>query len=193
MERKNGSERDKLFKRYPISSIVLYDGVTILHYVLGGFGITLAYSFFDYSYIFGAVYLAFALFQMYVWMPLLVCPSCVYHRMEDGRCISGLNRLSKRSAEEKPLEEFENRAKGILSPNNLYMAALIIPIIAIIPGLIIDFDLLVLGLLIAVVLLMLFRIFVIFPKIACVHCMARYRCPNARSMGLGEKKDQNQS
>ncbi|MGA1793415.1 MAG: hypothetical protein ACMUHM_05645, partial [Thermoplasmatota archaeon] len=179
---------DKLYKRYPISSIFLYDGVTILHYVLGGFGITFAYSFFDYSYIFGAVYLAFALFQMYVWMPLLVCPSCVYFRMEDGRCISGLNQLSRRSADEKPLEDFEKRAKGILSPNNLYMAALIIPIVAIIPGLVIDFDLLVLGILISVVLLMLFRIFVIFPKVACVHCMARYRCPNARQMGLGEEK-----
>ncbi|MGA1873640.1 MAG: hypothetical protein ACMUHY_08195 [Thermoplasmatota archaeon] len=184
MDKGNEDNELKLHVRYPISSIVLYDGITILHYLLGGFGITLAYSFFDYSFIFGAVYLAFALFQMYVWMPLVVCPSCVYHRMEDGRCISGLNRISMRSADERPLEDFDRRAKGILSPNNLYIAALIVPIIAMVPGLIIDPGMIVLVILISTIVLLVFRIFVIFPKIACVHCMARYRCPNARQMGL---------
>ncbi len=32
--------------------------------------------------------------------------------------------------------------------------------------------------------LMLFRVFVIFKKVACVHCMAKKRCPNAIAMGL---------
>jgi hypothetical protein len=29
-----------------------------------------------------------------------------------------------------------------------------------------------------------FRVFVIFKKVACVHCMAKKRCPNAIAMGL---------
>ncbi|MFW3145914.1 MAG: hypothetical protein ACMUIE_03790 [Thermoplasmatota archaeon] len=183
---RKGSEQE-LYKSYPLSSIILYDGITIVHYILGGLGITIAYSFFEYSYIIGLVYFTFAMIQMYVLMPITVCPSCVYHRMKEGICISGLNKISRGSVMERPLEEFEKRSKGILSPNNLYMAALIIPVPAIIPGLIIDFQFLPFLLLTAVVLLMLFRILVIFPKIACIHCMARYRCPNARQMGLDLK------
>jgi hypothetical protein len=166
-------DSNSLYKRYPISSIFLYDGVTILHYLLGGLGITLAYSFVQLSYLIGMVYFSFALIQMYVLMPVIVCPSCVYHRIEEGRCISGLNKMSRRYIKEKPLEEFENRAKGFFSPNILYMGALILPIIVIIPGLIINFKYSTLGIMISIILLMLLRIFVIFPKIACVHCLAR--------------------
>jgi hypothetical protein len=36
----------------------------------------------------------------------------------------------------------------------------------------------------AVLGLMLFRVFYVFRKVACVHCMAKRRCPNAKSMGL---------
>jgi hypothetical protein len=183
----NGGKRAELFSRYPISDLILYDGVTVLHYLFGGLGITLAYSFVRWSFMLGAVYLLFALFQMYVLMPLMVCPSCVYHRMEDGRCISGLNRISRRSAKEKPLQAFPNRSKGILSPNNLYMASLILPILAIIPGLIIDFSFILLGILLGVVILLLFRFFVIFPRIACIHCSAKFRCPNAEKMGVRDK------
>jgi ABC-type nitrate/sulfonate/bicarbonate transport system permease component len=61
---------------------------------------------------------------------------------------------------------------------------LIIPIIAIIPALILNFSLLVLTILLIVVGLLLFRFFVIFTKIACVHCRAKNVCPQARSMGL---------
>jgi hypothetical protein len=35
-----------------------------------------------------------------------------------------------------------------------------------------------------VVGLLLYRFFVIFPKIACVHCSVKNICPNAEAMGL---------
>jgi hypothetical protein len=38
----------------------------------------------------------------------------------------------------------------------------------------------------AVLALLLFRFFVIFPKVACVHCYAKNRCPNAIKMGMAE-------
>ena len=52
--------------------------------------------------------------------------------------------------------------------NNLYMAGLVIPIIAVIPALVIG--------------LFVFRFFVIFPRIACVHCRAKKIYPQAQSM-----------
>jgi hypothetical protein len=35
--------------------------------------------------------------------------------------------------------------------------------------------------------LLLFRFFVVFMKIACVHCRAQNICPQAQSMGFGKK------
>jgi hypothetical protein len=59
---------------------------------------------------------------------------------------------------------------------------LVIPIIAMIPALVINFSFLVLAILLIVVGLLLFRFFVIFTKIACVHCRAKKICPQAQSM-----------
>jgi hypothetical protein len=53
-----------------------------------------------------------------------------------------------------------------------------------IPALILNFSLVLLTILLAVVGLLLYRFFVIFPKIACVHCSAKNLCPNAQAMGL---------
>ena len=77
----------------------------------------------------------------------------------------------------------------IASPisNNLYIAALVIPIIAMVPALIINFSFILLAILIALVGLLLFRFFVIFTKIACVHCRAQNICPQAKSMGFGSR------
>ena len=87
-------------------------------------------------------------------------------------------------AKEGDLRDFSKRAKGLLSHNNLYMAALFIPIIAMIPALILAFSPTVLGMLLTVLALLLFRFFVVFPKTACIHCAAKYKCPNAQAMGL---------
>ena len=77
------SDRD-LYIRYPVSSLFIYNGVTALHFLLGGMGIALGYGFSSAAYVAGALYLAFAFGQMYVLMPLMVCRNCVYYRPENS-------------------------------------------------------------------------------------------------------------
>ena len=174
----------KLHTRYPISSILIYNGTTILHYLLGGIGIIIVYNFSLPAYTFGILYLAFSFVEMYVVMPLTVCPNCVYFRMENSVCISGLNVVSKKITKEGNSEDFPKRAEGLFCFNNLYVAALIIPIIVMIPGLILNFSFVLLAIFLLLVGLLLFRFFLIFPKIACLHCYAKYRCPQAAAMGV---------
>ena len=181
------SEKTKarLYTRYPLSSVLIYNGSTILHFLLGGIGIALGYSFSSWAgYTFGAVYLMFAFAEMYVLMPLRVCPNCVYYKAQDSLCISGLNVISKRIAQAGDPKNLARRAEGLLCPNNLYMASLIVPIIAIIPALIVNFSITLLGIFVALVGLLLFRFFVIFPKLACLHCAAKFKCPQAGAMGV---------
>jgi hypothetical protein len=152
---------------------------------LGGIGIALGYNFSSWAgYTFGVLYLAFSFVEMYVLMPLTVCPRCVYYRAKDSLCISGLNVISKRIAQEGDPKDFAKRAEGLFCPNNLYMAFLITPILAMIPALIVNFSFLLLIIFLAVVGLLLFRFFIIFPKIACLHCSAKYKCPQAGAMGV---------
>ncbi len=154
--------RAKLYKRYPTSSVLIYNGSTVLHFLLGGIGIVLGYEFSGIAYAFGILYFALAMAEMYVLMPLKVCPSCVYYRLDDSLCISGVNLVSRRIAKERDSAAFGDRAKGLLCPNNLYMAALGIPIIAMIPALVINFSFLLLAIVLIVVGLLLFRFFVVF-------------------------------
>jgi hypothetical protein len=175
----------ELYTQYPLSSLLIYNGATILHFLLGGIGIILGYSFSSWAgYAFGALYLTFSFAEMYVMMPLTVCPHCVYYRMENSLCISGLNVISKRVAKKGEPKDFPKRAEGLFCNNNLYMAALIVPITAMIPALILNFSFLLLAIFLAVVGLLLFRFFVIFPKIACVRCYAKYKCPQAEAMSV---------
>ena len=175
----------KLYTRYPLSSLLIYNGATILHFLLGGIGIILGYNFSSWAgYTFGTLYLAFSFVEMVVMMPLTVCPNCVYYRMQNSLCISGLNVISKKIAKEGDLKDFPNRAEGLFCNNNLYMAALVVPIIAMIPALILNFSFFLLVIFLGVVGLLLFRFFVIFPKIGCVHCSAKYKCPQAEAMGV---------
>jgi len=183
MSVKSGAKTN-IYTSYPLSSLLIYNGVTVVHYLLGGIGIMLGYNFSWAAYLLGFLYLAFAFVQMYVLMPLMVCPNCVYYRWEDSRCISGLNLVSKEVAREGDVKDFATRAEGLLCHNNLYMAAKILPIVAMIPSLILNFSPLLLAIFLTVVGLLLLRIFVIFPKVACVHCRAKNICPNAESMGL---------
>jgi len=146
----------------------------------------LGYGFSWAAFLFGFLYLACMFTEMYVRMPLLVCPNCVYYRMENSLCISGLNIISRRFAKQGDPKNFPNRAKGIFCPNNLYVASLVIPIIAMIPALIINFSSALLVIFVAVVGLLLFRFFVIFTRIACIHCRAKNICPQAEQMGVRE-------
>jgi hypothetical protein len=156
-----------------------------VHYVLGGIGIILGYGSWI-GYLLGPLYLVFAFFEMYVHMPLKVCPNCVYYRLENSLCISGLNLWSRKIAGEGNISSFPDRARGAFCPNNLYIASLAFPIVAIIPALVISFSVLVLAILLILAGLLVFRFFVIFPKIACVHCRAQNICPQAKAMGFGK-------
>lgn len=180
-----GKKRD-LFTKYPLSSVLIYNSTNVAHYVLGGIGIFLAYrSWVGYSL--GSIYLVFSFIEMYLLMPLKVCKNCVYYKLDNSLCISGLNLLSRKIAKEGSLRAFSNRAKGLLCSNNLYIATLVFPILVIIPGLVLHFAWPVLAMLIILAGLLLFRFFVIFPKIACVHCRAQNICPQAQSMGFGKE------
>ncbi|UCG69162.1 MAG: hypothetical protein JSV09_15480 [Thermoplasmata archaeon] len=179
-------EKAKVYKRYPKSSLLIYNGTTISHFLLGGIGIIFGYNFSPYSLLFGIIYLAFAFGEMYILMPLKVCPNCVYYRMKGSLCVSGMNIVTRRIVREGDPKDFPNRAKGLFCPNNLYMASLIFPIIAIIPALIINFSPVLLVVFLIVLGLMLFRFFIISMKISCIHCMAKYTCPQAGQMGVRE-------
>jgi hypothetical protein len=173
----------KLFTRYPVAYVLLYNGVTIAHYVLGGIGIVLGYESW-FGTILGVLYLVFAFVQMYVLMPVEVCPNCVYYRLDGSLCISGMNIISRRIARNGDPRNFANRARGTLCHNNLYIASLVIPIIAMIPALFINFSLITLFVFIAVIALLAFRFFFLFAYIACIHCRAKAVCPNAKQMKL---------
>jgi hypothetical protein len=178
-------KKAELYKRYPAASILTYNGTTVLHFLLGGIGIALGYSFASWAgYLFGALYLVLALAEMYVMMPLTVCPNCVYYRMSEAVCIAGLNVLSRKIARAGDARNFSKRAQGALCPNNLYLASLVLPLIAMPPALTVNFSFLLLAIFLAVVGLLLFRFFVIFPRIACLHCHAKFKCPQAGAMGI---------
>jgi hypothetical protein len=175
------AENIRIYTRFPLANILVYNGTTILHYLLGGTGIILGYGSWI-GYLAGIVYLVFSLVEMYVHMPLKVCPACVYFRLDNSRCISGLNLLSRKISKAGDTRYFGNRAKGTFCPNNLYIASLVVPIVAMIPALILNFSPVVLVILLIVAGLLVFRFFVIFPRIACIHCRAKNICPQAQSM-----------
>jgi hypothetical protein len=155
-----------------------------LHFLLGGVGIILGYRATGLATFLGSLYLLLAFAEMYVLMPLKVCPNCVYYRLEGSLCISGLNVFSRRVAREGHPRDLVNRSQGLLCPNNLYLASLALPILAMIPALVLNFAFSLLAIFVVVVGLLVFRFFVIFPQIACLHCRAKYRCPQAEQMGV---------
>ncbi len=144
----------------------------------------MGYSFSWAGYVFGAAYLVFAFAEMYVLMPFKVCPNCVYYQLKDSLCISGMNVVSRKVAKAGDPRDFVKRGEGLFCPNNLYIAALVLPIIAILPALFFNFSLGLLAAFLALVGLLIFRFFVIFTRIACIHCRAKYACPQAGPMGV---------
>jgi hypothetical protein len=176
----------KVYTHYPLANIAVYNGVTLAHYGLGAVGLLLGYARWPtLSWTAGMVYLAFALGQMYVLMPLMVCPSCAYRRIEGARCVSAMNLVSPRIAPLADPDGFAQRARGALCHNNLYMASLIAPLVLLLPALVMAFSWALLLIFLAIVALFALRLFVVFPHVACGHCVAKGRCPNAKAMGIG--------
>lgn len=172
-----------LYTRYPWHSLLAYNGITVVHFLLGGTGLILGYASW-LGILLGSIYLVFSFTEMYVLMPKSVCPRCPYYRMKGSLCVAGLNVVSRKIARQGRIEDFGNRARGILCPNNLYLASFIAPVIAVIPSLVLSFSFAVLAVLLGLVGLLALRFFVLFPKVACGHCRAKNLCPNAKAMGL---------
>ena len=183
----NAGKKPGAYTRYPVSHIVLYNGVTVFHFLLGGAGIMLGYGPSWLAYLFGALYLVFAFVEMYLVMPLMVCPNCVYYGMKNAVCVSGLNVVSAKITRKGNIKDFSKRGQGLFCHNNMYIASLALPVIAIIPALIINFSFLLLAIFIVILALLLFRFFVLFTRIVCIHCRAKNVCPNAQSMGLSDR------
>ncbi|MFX1260381.1 MAG: hypothetical protein ACFFAN_21225 [Promethearchaeota archaeon] len=184
---KEPKPRAKLYQKYSFFRVFIYESSTILHYLIGGFGLIIGYAFLSLGYLIGLIYIIFAFLQMYILMPLTVCPNCVYYRMKDSRCVSGLNKISRILAKEGNPEDFPKRAEGILCYNNIYMVALFFPIVAAVPALIFNFSLFLLIPFLIVIGLLIFRFFVIFPKVACLHCNAKFTCPIGEKIGVRDK------
>ena len=176
--------KNKVYHRYPLKSVFVYNFFTVLHYIIGFTGILFAFNFSAVGKIISTVYLCFSFIQMYILMPIMVCPDCVYTKKPDMLCISGLNILAKKISSTGDINKFENRSNGILCHNNLYLFAKVLPLLIILPYLFINFSLTLLIIFIVIIGLILFRVFYIFQKIACAHCLAKNICPNAISMGI---------
>jgi hypothetical protein len=180
--------RAMLYKRYRPENILIYNAATILHFILGGAGIILGYNQWHTAAVVGGIiYLVFAFGQMYVLMPLVVCPNCVYTRLRDGLCISGLNLISRKLVRARKGDDLAKRAQGALSPNNLYLASLLLPLLALIPAMIIHFSWGLPVIFVILLGLLAFRFLIIFPKLACIHCQAKYKCPQAAMLGVRDR------
>lgn len=185
---KNKRPKARLYFRYPLWSVALYNGCTILYFLLGGAEIIFGYRFSWWAAIgCGVLYLAFSFAEMYAMMPQDVCPNCAYYHEKGARCISGLNIRAQKTAPPGDQKQFRRRARGVLCSNNRCMAAFVLPILAIIPALIMNYSCLLLSLYLVLIGLFLFRFLILLPQIACLHCSAKYICPQAGWMGVRGK------
>ncbi|MFW9867850.1 MAG: hypothetical protein ACFFEN_17280 [Candidatus Thorarchaeota archaeon] len=184
---KESKTRAKLYQKFSLFRVFIHEFSTILHYLIGGVGLIIGYTFLRLGYLIGLIYIVFAFLQMYILMPLIVCPNCVYYRMKDSRCVSGLNKISRKIAKEGKPEDFSKRAEGLFCYNNIYMAALFFPLVASVPALILNFSFYLLIVFLIVLGLLIFRFFVIFPKVACLHCNAKFTCPIGEKIGVRDK------
>lgn len=184
MEKEKNTEKVPTFKRYPLSHVLIYNGITVMHFLLGGMGIIYGYNFTWAGKLIGYLYLAFAFIQEGVIMPLTVCPACEYYHRKNTLCVSGRNIISKRVWNRPEKKDLSERSKGFFCHNHLLLMSLVIPIIIMIHALIFNFSLFLLFLLVTLISLLLFRILLVIPKVACIHCLAKTKCPNAEAMGI---------
>ena len=130
------------FRRYPLWRVLCLNGLTVAHYLLGCAAILLAYRSYPLvGWPCGLAYLVFATVQLYVLMPLVVCPGCVYRSVRGGRCPSDLNLLSARLCAPSPSAlEFQERSHGALCQSSLCLWAWVVPVPLALPGLVVSFS-----------------------------------------------------
>jgi hypothetical protein len=178
----------ELYNRYPVTSVLIYNGTTILHFALGGLLLQqLDLLRAHLGAVVALLYVVLSLIDMYIVMPLAVCRNCVYPRIENGRCISGLSVIVARLLKKRNASDFQKRAIGLFCPNNFYIASLVFPVLCGIPLLVLKFSGMLLLLETALILLLITRFFSIIPVMACLHCRSKFVCPQAGQMGVREK------
>jgi len=181
-------KKAKLYDRYPLSSILTYNGITVLHFLVGGVVLFSTVRFFGvWGGVLGLSYASFSFIEMYVMMPLQVCRNCVYVRLENGMCISGLNVIARKVEKKGDASDFPKRAQGLFCPNNLYILSLVFPILAGIPILVLNYSNSLLCLEILLFMLLAARFLYVIPQLVCVHCRSKFVCPQAGQMGVREK------
>ena len=168
-------------RRYPLWRVLALNGLTLLAYAAATLAIVVAYRRYPVvGWPVGLSYATFAVVQLYVFKPLVVCPGCVYRGIDDGRCPSGLNRLSRRLGP-PPADAtgFRERGSGLLCQNRLARWSWILPVPLALPGLVLAFSWPAAALVAAVVGLTLTR-WLVVRLTACPHCLARRWCPALR-------------
>jgi ribosomal protein L34E len=79
-------QKAEIYGRYPISSVIIYNGSTVVHFLAGGFILLfLAKMIGSVGIAVSVLYVVLAFLEMYVIMPLKVCTNCVYFRTPDSR------------------------------------------------------------------------------------------------------------
>ncbi len=170
------------FRRYPLWRVLGLNGLFVAHYVVGCGAILLAYRGSPIiGWPIGVAYLVFAVVQLYVLKPLVVCPGCVYRSVRGGRCASGLNLISARLCAPSPgATGFKERSHGVGCESRLCWWSLALPVPLALPGLALSFSWRALLLVAAVAGLTVLRSAVVRPA-TCPHCLARRWCPVARA------------
>ncbi len=178
-----GAAEARAFRRYPLWRVLCLNGLTVLDYVVGCAAILLAYRSYPIVGLpVGLAYLVFAVVQLYVLMPLVVCPGCVYRTVVNGRCPSGLNLISARLCPPSPNAlEFRERAHGALCQNSLCLWSLVLPVPLALPGVILSFSWLAVVLTATVAVLAVLRLSKVGRRAVCAHCLARRWCPVVRA------------
>jgi hypothetical protein len=173
------------YHSYPIPYVVVYNTTTAGYFLIGAFGIALI-GMSGLSIGLAIAYLVFALGQAYVYMPLQVCPHCAYARIRGGRCVSGMDCVSRTLRSPRDPGGLSRRERDPLGHNTVFHAALLFPLFVMLVGFAYGFSWpLAVTFLLAVGLLAL-RIHLVLPHVACAHCASRRICPNARSMGVAD-------
>lgn len=182
----DGAQQSRSFRHYPLWRVLLTNGLTVGHYVVGASAIVVAYPHHPVlGCPIGLAYFVYATVQLYVLMPLVVCPGCVYRTIRGGRCPSGLNlisaRLSRAAAPTAGTAGFEARNQGALCQSSLCLWSLVAPLPIALPGLVLFFSWTGLAVWLAVAVLAAVRVGGFYRLVVCSHCLARRWCPVARA------------